>query len=157
MVDVEEASPPEPGPRPRSGGRRRRVAGGRGNRHTVRFTDTEQHRVDQVAAAAGMSVPNLIAETMLASLAQGDRLMTVAECRALAREVTAAQRVLRAIGNNVNQLAAKANTGQAPAAAEVGATMHAVRRATHRIDLVLAQLIPERPEDGGEGQGGGGR
>ncbi|MER5627346.1 plasmid mobilization relaxosome protein MobC [Streptosporangium sp. NPDC002544] len=157
MVDVKEASPPEPGPRPRSGGRRRRVAGGRGNRHTVRFTDAGQHRVEGAAAAAGMSVPNLLAETMPASLAQGDRLMTVAECQALAREITAAQRVLRAIGNNVNQLAAKANTGQAPAAAEVGATMHAVRRATHRIDLALAQLIPERPEDEDEDQGGDGR
>ncbi|MEU4836431.1 hypothetical protein [Streptosporangium sp. NPDC023615] len=88
MVDVQEVSSPPPGSRP--GGRRRRVAGGRGNRNTVRFTDAEQRRLEAAAAAAGMSVPHLLAETMLASLAHGERLMAVAERRALARQVAAA-------------------------------------------------------------------
>ncbi|GAA3037634.1 plasmid mobilization protein [Streptosporangium longisporum] len=151
MVDVQEVSSPPPGPRP--GGRRRRVAGGRGNRNTVRFTDAEQRRVEAAAAAAGMSVPHLLAETMLASLTGGERLMAVAERRALARQVAAAQRVLSAVGGNVNQLAARANSGQVPAGAEVVATLRVVRQAAQRITAALAHLIPERDE----GEGGDGR
>ncbi|WP_440072259.1 plasmid mobilization protein [Streptosporangium sp. OZ121] len=158
MVDVEDASPPEPRPGGGPGGRRRRVAGGRPNRNTVRFTDAEQRLVDQAAAAAGMSVPNLLAETMLTSLSGGERLMAVAERRALAREVAAARRVLSAIGGNVNQLAARANSGQAPAAAETEATMRVVGQAAHRLELALTQLAPEPPvdEDQDEGQEQGG-
>ncbi|WP_436763300.1 plasmid mobilization protein [Streptosporangium sp. V21-05] len=130
------------------------MVGGRPNRNAVRFTDAERLLVEQAAAAAGMSVPNLLAETMLPSLSGGERLTAVAERRALAREVAAARRMLSAIGGNVNQPAAKANSGLAPAAADAVATMRVVRRASQRI-TALAQLTTERSDEAQDEERGG--
>jgi hypothetical protein len=106
----------------------------------VRFTDAEQELVQAAADEAGMSVANLLAETVLASLAGTGRL-SVSERRALAGELGKIRRYLKAIGNNVNQLAAVANsTGRVPA--EVGPTMHAVMSMVARLDALISRFMP---------------
>lgn len=77
--------------------RRRRVPGGRRHRHTVRFCDEEQERIEAAAAAAGMSVPNLVASAALATL-EGDGRLSVTGRRALAGELARMHRRLVAIG-----------------------------------------------------------
>jgi hypothetical protein len=123
--------------------RRRRVQGGRRHKYSVRFTDDEQRLVQASADAAGLTVPHLIAETVLASLTgRGTRQMPVADRRALAQELAAVRGFLAAIGGNVNQLAAAANSGDLPAAGAVEATMIAVARAVARLDAAIAPLDP---------------
>ncbi|WP_242911476.1 MobC family plasmid mobilization relaxosome protein [Actinomadura terrae] len=123
--------------------RRRRAQGGRGNKYSVRFTDEEQRLVQAAADAAGLTVPHLIAETVLASLTgRGTRQMPVADRRALASELAAVRGFLAAIGGNVNQLAAAASSGNVPAAGAVEATMAAVARAVARLDVAIAPLDP---------------
>ncbi|MGC4959764.1 plasmid mobilization protein [Actinomadura citrea] len=123
--------------------RRRRVRGGRRHKHSVRFTDAEQALVTAAAAAAGLTVPNLIAETMVASLTgRAGQQMPVADRRALAHELAAVRSLLTAIGGNVNQLAAKAHAGIVPAVAVIEATMNAVSRTVARLDAAIAPLDP---------------
>ncbi|MGC4959735.1 plasmid mobilization protein [Actinomadura citrea] len=122
--------------------RRRRMPGGRRNKFSVRFTDAETDRLQAVADAAGLTVPNLIAETALASLSGHGGQMPLADRRALAQELAAVRSLLTAIGGNVNQLAAKAHAGIVPAVAAVEATMAAVSRTVARLDAVIAPLNP---------------
>lgn len=123
--------------------RRRRVQGGRRNKHSVRFTDDEQRLVQAAAEEAGLTVPHLIAETVIASLTgRGTWQMPVADRRALAQELAAVRRFLAKLGGNVNQLAAAANSGDLPAAGAVEATMTAVARAVVRLDAAIAPLDP---------------
>lgn len=120
--------------------RRRRVPGGRRHKHTVRFTDREQQLVQAAAEAAGVSVPYLIAETVLLALRGGGRL-SVADQRVLAGQLAAVRRSLKAIGTNVNQVATVANaTGHLPPHTE--ATMHALARMLTRLDTAIP---PRRP------------
>ncbi|CNF62505.1 Uncharacterised protein [Mycobacterium tuberculosis] len=124
--------------------RRRRVSGGRPRKHSVRFTDAENDVVQAAAGAAGLTVPHLIAETVLASVAgrgagRGQQL-SVAERRALAAELAGVRNLLASIGGNVNQLAAAANSGTVPAVGTVEATMDAVTRMLARLDAVLTPL-----------------
>ncbi len=122
----------------RVGERRRRVEGGRQHRYSVRLTDGENTLVSSAAEAAGLSVPHLIAETVLLSLTRRDRL-ALSDRRALAGELAALRRYLRAVGVNVNQVARVANsTGQM--APEVVPTAEAVRRAVARLEAVLRDL-----------------
>jgi len=123
--------------------RRRRVQGGRRHKHSVRFTADENALVQAAADAAGLTVPHLIAETVLASLTgRGTRQMPVADRRALAHELAAVRSFLAAIGGNVNQLAAAANSGNIPATGAVEATMNTVARAVARLDTAIAPLDP---------------
>jgi hypothetical protein len=82
-----------------------------------------------------MTVPNLLAETMLAALDRQGQL-SVAERHALFGELLAVRRLLKSLGNSVSQLAAAANsTGQIPPGLKE--TMHALNRAINRLDAVL--------------------
>lgn len=130
--------------RPDRPARRRRVSGGRGNKHSVRFTDAENDVVQAAADAAGLTVPHLIAETVLTSVtgrgAGRGQQLPVAERRALAAELAGVRALLASIGGNVNQLAAAANSGNLPAAGAVEATMDAVARMVARLDAVIAPL-----------------
>ncbi|WP_067801384.1 MobC domain-containing protein [Actinomadura formosensis] len=124
--------------------RRRRVSGGRGNKHSVRFTDAEDDVVQAAADVAGLTVPHLIAETVLAAVtgrgAGRGQQLPVAERRALAAELAGVRALLASIGGNVNQLAAAANSGNLPAAGAVEATMDAVTRMLARLDAAIAPL-----------------
>ncbi|MGP4030190.1 plasmid mobilization relaxosome protein MobC [Actinomadura sp. 3N407] len=128
--------------------RRRRVNGGRARKHSVRFTDAENDVVQAAADAAGLTVPHLIAETMLAAVtgrgAGRGQQLPLAERRALAAELAGTRTLLAKIGVNVNQLAATANSGNIPAAGEVTATMDAVTRMLTRLDTVITPL-EDRP------------
>ncbi|MGI5208966.1 plasmid mobilization protein [Spirillospora sp. CA-108201] len=123
--------------------RRRRVAGGRRAQCKVRFTAAEAERVAEAAAAAGMTVPNLVAETMLRSL-EGGGGFSVVERRALVNELGKVRRLLTRVGANLNQLAAAANSGRAPAKGAVEATMDAVMRLVVRVDAVVSPLESRR-------------
>lgn len=121
--------------------RRHRLRGGRAHQHSVRLSEEEQARVVAAARSAGMTVPNLLAETMLASL-EGRGQLSVAERHALFGELLAVRR-LKALSGNVNQLAAAANsTGQIqPGLTE---TMRALTRTINRLDAVLDPIEARR-------------
>lgn len=115
--------------------RRPRLRGGRRYQYSVRLSEEEQVRVEAAARSAAMTVPNLLAETMLAALDRHGQL-NVAERHALFGELLAVRRLLKALSNNVNQLAAAANsTGQLPP--ELEETMRALTRTINRLDAVL--------------------
>jgi Bacterial mobilisation protein (MobC) len=114
------------------GRRQKRAPGGRPHKHTVRLTDAQQEIVAARAAAAGVSVPLLLAEAAVAGTAQ-----TASERRAAANGRLAARRLLAAVGNNVNQLAKVANaTGVVPPSVE--ATMDGVLRMLAKLDAAYA-------------------
>ncbi len=94
--------------------RRRRLEGGRRHKYTVRFADAENDLIKAVAAAAGLTVPHMIAETVLLTATRKDRL-SVVDRRMLATTLAQIQREHHAQGVNLNQLARAANTyGQLP-------------------------------------------
>lgn len=118
----------------RRGARQRREPGGRPYKHTVRLSEQEQAHIAARARGAGVSVPRLLVESALAGDAQ-----TASERRALVAEFLGTRRLLAAVSNNVNQLAAAANaTGEVPP--ELHATLHAVARVTARLDAAMADL-----------------
>ena len=122
--------------------RQQRVSGGRPHRHNIRLSDEQQTLIATAAEAAGMSVPNLLVETTLTALAS-DRQLSVAERRALFGELLAVRRLLKAIGANVDELAAANTTGQLPP--EVAPTMHAVAAMVNRLDTAMAPVkVPRR-------------
>lgn len=94
--------------------RRRRLEGGRRHKYTVRFADGENDRLAVRAGAAGLTVPHMIAATVLLAMDRKDRL-SVVDRRMLAAELTRLQREHHVQGVNLNQLARSANThGQIP-------------------------------------------
>lgn len=114
------------------------MEGGRPHRHSIRLTDEEQAKVEAIAAEADLTIPHLIAETVLLALDGKDRL-TVADRRALAAELALQQRALVAIGRNLNQLTRTANaTGHAPP--ETAVALRAVARAAMRVEETLGRL-----------------
>jgi hypothetical protein len=122
--------------------RRRRLLGGRPYQYSVRLSEEEQERVEAAARSAGMTVPNLLAETMLAALDRQGQL-SVAERHALFGELLAVRRLLKSLGNSVSRLAAAANsTGQIPPGLKE--TMHALTRAINRLDAVLDPIETRR-------------
>ena len=117
--------------------RRRRVAGGRPHRHSVRLTNEEQELVAAAAQTAQVTVPHLIAETVLLAV-QGRGQLSAADRRALADELAGIRRFLSAISRNVNQQTAAAHsTGQLPGG-ETEATMRAVADMVQRLDALIA-------------------
>ncbi|GAA0968949.1 plasmid mobilization relaxosome protein MobC [Actinocorallia libanotica] len=118
--------------------RRRRVPGGRRHQHLVRFDDAEQTIVAAAAAEAGLTVPHFIAETVLLAVRRRDRL-SIADRLALSGQLGAHQRLLRALGNNINQLARTANsTGTVPA--EIAPALRAVVNLVDRMGAFLDDL-----------------
>ncbi|WP_425566976.1 plasmid mobilization protein [Sphaerisporangium flaviroseum] len=128
--------------------RQRRQPGGRPHKHMVRLSDAEQNIIAARAQEAGVSVPRFLAEAALA-----DEAGTANERRAAAAELLAVRRLLAAIGDNLNHLAAVATaTGGPPPALE--ATMHAIDGVVSRLDELTAAYghlgLPHglRPERG---------
>jgi hypothetical protein len=123
----------------RRAARQRRQPGGRPHKHTVKLSEQEQLLIEARAVVAGVTVPRLLVESALAGDAQ-----TASERRALLAEFFGARRLLAAVSNNVNQLAAAANsTGEVPV--ELHATLHAVARVTARLDAAVTELTGVPP------------
>lgn len=86
------------------------------------------------AAAVHVTVPRLLVESALS-----DGRETPADRRNLAAELLAIRGLLRAVSNNVNQIAKHANTtGELPATA--AATLRAVDDLTGRIDEIARRV-----------------
>jgi hypothetical protein len=105
----------------------------------VRLSHSEQETVVPAAAAAGVSVPYLLVETTLASLA-GVAGWSVAERRAVAVELSGMWRQFHTIGGNVEQLAEHANAGRIPARASIEGCLGVVVATTARLQAVLDRL-----------------
>lgn len=89
-----------------------------------------------------MSIPRLLAEKGLASVDGGDGGMSIGERRAMVRGIDMGTRQLRAVGRNLNQLAAAANSGSVVEREQVLATLGAVRRAAERLEATVGSLAP---------------
>jgi hypothetical protein len=144
-----ENAPEEPEPEPDRapalvvGRRRRRRAGGRAHRVTVRLDDAEFAAIAARAAAARVSMPSFLADagSRDASDAGGGGGWTVEQRRALVTELMSAQRVLRGVATNLNQLTALANAERVLPPA-VGPAAEAALRLIDRVGQVVVALDP---------------
>jgi hypothetical protein len=114
--------------------RRPRVAGGRTGNHRVRVSAEEEAVLQQLAAAQGVDVVELLVESALA----GDR-ETAAMRREAMAELFRVAKLLGSISNNVNQLARHANSGPT-FPADAAATLAAVRRLLPRVEETIDGL-----------------
>lgn len=121
-------------------GRRRRAnsaAGARENRVVIKHTDEEIATVRAMAAVQGITPPRLYVR----ALTTGD-VEAAARLQRIRDELSATRRLLAAVSNNVNQIAAAANaTGEVGEGLE--ATLEAVRRVTARVDGVVRAVQEE--------------
>lgn len=126
---------PHPSSAPGGAVRQQRARGGRQRRPTVRYSEAEYAAVEARAAAARKSVPCYIVE---ASLADPSPPMRVpAE---LIAELGAIRRHVAAIGNNVNQMARRANAGADVPADQMAAVGDAAAGMRERLDAALSWL-----------------
>ncbi|CAM3309676.1 Bacterial mobilization protein (MobC) [Arthrobacter ulcerisalmonis] len=115
--------------------RRANVKGGRPHSWQVTASDEEAAALVVKAEQARKTVPALLFD---AAMAQGmaDQFVLDVEVR---EELTAIRNMMRALGNNMNQLAKHANaTGEFPA--EAAAAVKAVQRTAARINDALLDL-----------------
>lgn len=111
------------------------VSGGRKHYYQVKASTHEAAALEVLASRAKKTVPRLMRE---AALAQGgaDRIALEQEVK---DELTAVRNLVRALGNNMNQLAKHANsTGEFPT--EATTAVRSVQRAALRINEILAKL-----------------
>lgn len=114
--------------------RRDNVKGGRQHSHRVKVSPEEEGILVARAAAAHVTVPRLLVESALS-----DGRETPADRRNLTAELLAIRGLLRAVSNNVNQIAKHANTtGELPATTV--ATLRAVDDLTGRIDEIARRV-----------------
>lgn len=121
--------------------RRRRRAnasqGAREHRVVIKHSAEELATVRAMAAVQGISPPRLYVR----ALTTGD-VEAAARLQRIRDELTATRRLLAAVSNNVNQIAAAANsTGQI--GEDLAATLDAVRRVSARIDGVVRAVEEE--------------
>jgi hypothetical protein len=123
----------------RSGKRRRQAnrTGGRSVRQEVKLTPEESAALRLRAAKLGISVPRLLVESALAERE------TATEHREQMAELFALRRLGAAIGNNVNQLARKANIDD-EFPAEAAPVLDQISRLMVRIDATLNTLAGRR-------------
>ncbi|WP_422781745.1 plasmid mobilization relaxosome protein MobC [Plantibacter sp. Mn2098] len=117
-------------------GKRRRdnVAGGRKHSHRVMVTPEEEGMLQARAQALHVTVPRLLIEAALSPAGE-----TPADRRNLAAELLGVRALLRAVSNNVNQIAKHANTtGDLPA--NTTATVRAVDDLSARIDEIVRRV-----------------
>lgn len=115
--------------------RRANVKGGRPHSWQVTASDEEAAALVVKAAQAKKTVPALLFD---AAMAEGrtETFVVGAEVR---DELTAIRNMMRALGNNINQLAKHANaTGEFPAEAQ--SAIKAVQRTAARINETLLEL-----------------
>ncbi len=115
--------------------RRANVTGGRRHSWQVTASDEEAAALVVKAEQARKTVPALLFD---AAMAEG-RTETLVVGVEIRDELTAIRNMMRALGNNVNQLAKHANaTGEFPA--EAHAAITAVQRTASRINDTLLEL-----------------
>lgn len=118
--------------------RRANVKGGRPHSFQVTASDHEAAALVAKAEQSRKTVPALLFDAAMADGAT-ERVVLGVEVR---DELTAIRNMMRALGNNVNQLAKHANaTGEFPA--EASAAIVAVQRTAVRINETLLKLGPQ--------------
>jgi uncharacterized protein (DUF1778 family) len=128
-----------PGERQRGEGVNRPWAAGRNLRVEATLSADEADQLASRARAAGVSRARYLIDAAL------DRPDTISERRAWAREVERAERVMRTVATNVNQLARLArSTGRIPEG--TGETLTAVREASAAL-MSMARAAGYRPEE----------
>lgn len=144
------AEPSEPGSaaapaRPRrTGARRRRVPGGRPYTVSVDLSEDEFRSISERASEVGLSIGAYIAAAAEPRTSFGIAGMPAMERRAWATELMAVRQLLAAAGNNVNQLAAAANSGARVDPGTANATINACDRAAARVTELLDRLLGGR-------------
>lgn len=115
--------------------RRANVKGGRPHSWQVTASDEEAAALVVKAAQAKKTVPALLFDAAMAE-GRAETFVVGAEVR---DELTAIRNMMRALGNNINQLAKHANaTGEFPAEAQ--SAIKAVQRTAARINDTLLEL-----------------
>lgn len=122
-------------PTAHSAARQQRIRGGRPYRPTVRYSAAEYANVEARAAAARKSVPHYIVDASLADPAPPVRVPAE-----LLAELDAIRRHVAAIGNNVNQMARRANAGIDVPANQLATVGNAAVRMQERLDAALSWL-----------------
>lgn len=117
-----------------------RVKGGRTATRTVKLSDAEEVVLISRARSAGMSDAAFLRVSALRGDAGGAE--QVAALRSVAREVSLVNVQLHRVGNNLNQLATRANTGVDVRELEgaLRGDLARVRELAAELDGVLAQL-----------------
>jgi uncharacterized protein (DUF1778 family) len=122
--------------------RMRRAPGGRQGRLNLRLTDEEERQIRHLAEGCGLSAPRYLIEAGLSHSASD-----AADRRRVEWDLAQARVVLKAAGNNLNQLAKWANTNQA-LPTHIEAVLAEVRRVIEVVEdcakAVVSEFAPER-------------
>jgi uncharacterized protein (DUF1778 family) len=122
--------------------RMRRAPGGRPARLNLRLTEEEERQIRQRAEGCGLSAPRYLIEAGLSRSASD-----AADRRRVEWDLGQARVVLKAAGNNLNQLAKWANANHA-LPAHIEAALGEVQRAIEVIEdcakVVTLEFAPER-------------
>ncbi|MGB6245188.1 plasmid mobilization protein [Gordonia sp. (in: high G+C Gram-positive bacteria)] len=128
--------------------RRRNVVGGRSERIEVTVTPAEREQLRNAAENAGVSVPRLMVSRALA-VGGGAPLVGREEKVAAWKEAIELRNLVAAIGVNMNQIAAQANT-EHDVPAEFGPACAGVDRALAKVTAAFGAVYnpPEARIDG---------
>jgi hypothetical protein len=122
--------------------RMRRAPGGRQGRLNLRLTDEEERQIRQRAEDSRLSAPRYLIEAGLSRSASD-----AADRRRVEWDLVQARVVLKAAGNNLNQLAKWTNANHA-LAAHIKSTIRELERAIEVIEdcsiAVASEFAPER-------------
>ncbi|WP_254788560.1 plasmid mobilization relaxosome protein MobC [Arthrobacter sp. ok909] len=114
--------------------RRANVDGGRMHRHEVKVSPEEEAQLLALAEKHRVTIPRLLIE---AALSEGTEIPS--ERRDQFMQLSALQRLVGTVANNINQIARHANaTGEVPA--EAAASIAHARAVIIRIDRQLAVM-----------------
>lgn len=119
--------------------RQSNVAGGRPIRREVKLTESEDNALYFAAMEAGMTPARFLKEAALSR----QRGITVKERHEVILEVFRIQRSLAAVGNNINQLAKRANAEDqvtSEAAGELTSSLRYLRSVLGEISQTLPRL-----------------
>ena len=120
----------------------RRAPGGRQGRLNLRLTDEEERQIRHRAEGCGLSAPRYLIEAGLSRSASD-----AADRRRVEWDLGQARVVLKAVGNNLNQLAKWANTNHA-LPAHIEEALREVHRAIEVIEdcanAVASEFGPDR-------------
>jgi hypothetical protein len=111
---------------------------GRPHRLRVSYSDAELAAVRAGAAQSGLTLAGFVAAAALAA-AQGQPAPAPPVCREAVAELAQAHRQVRRLGTNLNQAAAKLNSGEIPPVWLERAVALA-ERALARVEVAAAQL-----------------
>jgi hypothetical protein len=122
--------------------RLRRIDGGRQHAIKVKLDDAEYDAIAARAADCKLSVQRFLVSCALARRSPAAVPQVVGVRTSLTAELTGLRRLTANLASNINQIARVLNSGGVPDSS-IPATADAVRRATVRIDSVLAGLAAD--------------